>query len=89
MIQARVTESYGVLKCTIRSNRPVLKGFVRIGKGGSAEPYSGDYVVTPAPFAEQTLATKNKLMANDVTVNAIPYYETSNISGITIYIGGK
>lgn len=89
MIQARVTESHGVLKCTIRSNRPSLKGRIRIGKGAAAETYDGEYIVTPMPYESQTLETNNKLMLDDVTVNAIPYYETSNISGITIYIGGE
>lgn len=99
MIRARLQESTGrlkgvifanrpTLKCTIHSNRPVLKGFVNIFRG-SSEIYDGEYVVTPKPFTEQTLETKEKLMADDITVLAIPYYETSNISGITIYIGGE
>lgn len=89
MIQAKVTESHGVLKCTIHSARPSLKGRIRIGKGASAPPYEGEYTITPAPFESQTLETNNKLMHDDVTVLAIPYYETSNVSGITIYIGGE
>jgi hypothetical protein len=35
------------------------------------------------------LETRDKMMINDVTVLEIPYFETSNISGITIYIGGE
>ena len=99
MIRARIQESTGrlkcvifshqpALKCIINSDRPVLKGFVNISRGG-AEIYGGEYVVTPMPFESQTLETKSKLMADDVTVLAIPYYETSNVSGITIYIGGE
>lgn len=99
MIRARLQESTGhlkgvifanrpTLKCTIHDNRPVLKGFVNIFRG-SSEIYDGEYVVTPKPFVEQTLETREKLMINDVTVLSIPYYETSNISGITIYIGGE
>ena len=99
MIRARLQESTGhlkgvifarrpILKCSIHSERPVLKGFVNISRG-NAEIYDGEYVVTPKAFVEQTLETKEKLMADDVTVLAIPYYETSNVSGITIYIGGE
>lgn len=99
MIRAKIQESTGrlkgvlvnknpVLKCTIHSNKPVLKGFVNISTR-SADIYNGEYVVTPAPYNSQTLETKAKLMTDDVTVLAIPYYETSNVSGITIYIGGE
>lgn len=51
------------------------------------EKYAGDYVVTPAPFLEQTLFTNNKLMEDNVVVLEIPYYEVSNISGKTVIIG--
>ena len=49
--------------------------------------YDGAYAVTPAS-SEQTLETTGKTMREDVTVLAIPYFETSNESGITVYIGG-
>lgn len=99
MIRARIQESRAQLKCVINtvtpalkcailSNNPELKGYISISRG-SSEIYDGEYTVTPKPFEEQTLETRSKLMANDVTVLAIPYYETSNISGITIYIGGE
>ena len=99
MIRARIQESTGqlkciifakkpVLKCAIRSERPVLKGHLNISRG-HIDVYDGEYIVTPIPYDSQTLKTQNKVMANDVTVLAIPYYETSNISGITIYIGGE
>lgn len=99
MIRARIQESTGrlkciifakkpELKCTVRSTRPVLKGFVNISRG-NIDIYDGEYIVTPKPYIEQTLETREKVMADDVTVLAIPYYETSNVSGITIYIGGE
>ena len=99
MIRARIQESTGQLKCvifakkpelkcTVHSTRPVLKGFVNISRG-NIDIYDGEYVVTPIPYDSQTLETKDKVMVNDVTVLAIPYYETSNVSGITIYIGGE
>lgn len=52
-----------------------------------AEYYEGAYQVTPR-VNTQVLPTAQKLMADDVTVKAIPYYETSNLSdGETVYIG--
>lgn len=50
------------------------------------EPYTGAYTVTPK-MMEQRLATKQKRMTDDVTVQAIPYYEVSNESGTTVTIG--
>ena len=50
------------------------------------ELYQGDYAVTPKVGA-QTMPTKGKVMGADVTVLAIPIYETSNNSGgNTVYI---
>jgi hypothetical protein len=49
--------------------------------------YEGDYEVTPNT-EEQTLPTSDKRMEDDVTVHAIPYYETTNESGgYTVIIG--
>lgn len=42
--------------------------------------YDGPYTVTPST-QQQTLATTYKTMMQDVTVEEIPYYETSNLSG--------
>ena len=55
--------------------------------GGSALPdYTGEYEITPAIDA-QTLNTKNKTLRDDIEIKEIPYYETSNEYGDTIYIG--
>lgn len=99
MIRARLQESAGtlkgfifaknpVLKCAIHSERPALKCSVGISRK-NVDIYDGEYVVTPMPYEAQILETKAKTMTDDVTVLAIPYYETSNVSGITIYIGGE
>ena len=51
--------------------------------------YEGSYSVTPA-VEEQTLETKEKLMTDNVTIQEIPYYDTSNnAGGTTAYIGGS
>lgn len=53
----------------------------------SGEPYEGEYEVTPKVETETVLPTAQKLLARDVTVHKIPYYEVSNNSGgLTIYI---
>lgn len=46
----------------------------------SYEAYSGAYQVVPK-VVSQTLATANKLMQANVTVEEIPYAEVSNDSG--------
>lgn len=52
------------------------------------EVYRGAYSVEP-DFTEQVLATKNKMLIDDVTVNAIEVQRVSNTSGgKTVYIGG-
>lgn len=50
--------------------------------------YEGDYIITPK-IDSQTMKTKNKKMEDNVTVLAIPYFETSNLTGKTVYIGGE
>lgn len=61
----------------------------KAGSGGGTLPeYTGAYKVTPQAFTDQTLNTKSKSMTDDVTVEKIPVYETSNEYGTTINIGG-
>ncbi len=51
------------------------------------ERFDGSYTVIPA-VAAKSLQTKDRLMSDDVTVTAIPYYEVSNPQGgSTIVIG--
>lgn len=59
-----------------------------IGGGSGRLPYyTGDTVVDPRKV-DQTLATANKSMREDITVNAIYYAETANVGGgNTAYIG--
>ena len=63
----------------------VLHGHVSMPTEFSA--YHGEYEVTPA-IDEQSLATKDKRMLDDVTIQAIPYTEVTNpAGGKTIIIG--
>lgn len=56
-------------------------------RGGSYPDYTGVYEITPTT-EEQTLETRRRVMAENVTVHEIPYYETTNESGgYTVIIG--
>ena len=51
-----------------------------------ANPYTGDYAVTPS-VGGSIMPTKDKYMTQDVTVKPIPYYNVSNpAGGSTVYI---
>ena len=61
---------------------------VTIRGGGGGEPYDGPYIVTPN-FKTQELATKDKLLKDNVTVDPIAVARVENPSGgKTIFIGG-
>ena len=54
---------------------------------GEHETYSGAYTVTPKANEQVVLATANKIMSMNVTVQEVPYSETSNnAGGYTAYI---
>lgn len=54
----------------------------------NSELFEGPYSVTPKVI-DQLLETRNKVMQADVTVFKIPYFQTSNQSGDTVYIGSE
>lgn len=62
---------------------------VRIVHTGGGEPYTGDYTVIPKANEPTVLDTAGKTLAQDVTVTKIPYYETSNPTGDTVYIASE
>ena len=61
-------------------------GSTRVAYVAGGESYEGDYVVIPKADAATVLPTKDKTMQDDVTVQKIPYYETANPTGDTVYI---
>ena len=63
-----------------------IKGTIGYRQCHEVQKYSGSYDVTPRSYA-QTLDTDSKYMEEDVNVRAIPYFETSNEDGTTVYIG--
>jgi hypothetical protein len=63
-----------------------IKDYQQVTVYKDADPYTGSYEVTPKVEA-QTMPTAQKLMAQDVTIKAIPIYNVSNNSGgSTVYI---
>ena len=59
----------------VSTGTPVARNYV------TAEPYQGEYTVTPLAREAVVLPTTNKMLLDDVTVTKVPYYETSNQSG--------
>ena len=56
--------------------------------GDQLEEYAGATSVRPLAWQSTTLATGGKKVANDITVEEIPYYSVSNpFGGETVYIG--
>ena len=70
------------------TNADFLKGALSIPLASEVPTYEGEYEITPKVNA-QTIETRSKTMKDDLTVLAIPYYETSNPTGKTVYIGGE
>lgn len=82
-----IKNQYGVLKGKIRSEISI-SATVRYPIDVCIPTYDGNYQVVPKS-TEQLLSTKDKQMTDDVTIKAIPYFETSNEDGITIFIGSE
>lgn len=61
-------------------------GTITMG-GCGIEEYDGAYEIIPRNHTDQVLDTKGKKMKRDVTVFKVPYWRTSNESGMTVYIG--
>lgn len=85
-----LTAAKGELHGNLSPNKGNLHGTLSAGTVISAEPYEGAYTVRSAVHEAQELPTANKHLVKNITVEKIPYYETSNLSdGITIYIGDE
>lgn len=48
--------------------------------------YSGENVVYPKAFRDTILETSGHKLNNDIVVKEVPYFETSNQNGTTVYI---
>lgn len=77
----------GRLSGSLVGEHHIVHGTLTIPSVIDAQPYTGAYEVTPKAWEEQILETEGKLMADDVTVFRVPYYETINLfDGKTAYI---
>lgn len=72
----------------LSQNNLSMEGVLSILPEIPVENYHGEYTVIPKPFDIVGLKTKGLRMVNDIIVNKIPYYKTSNENGYTVYIGG-
>lgn len=78
-IGAKASLSDMVVEATAELSTPVIAR-------GDFPTYHGPYEVTPT-MEKQILGTKQKALLDNITVNKIPIYETSNLSGgTTVYI---
>ena len=55
----------------------------------STELYTGEYNVVPKAAEEQKLPCAGKKMLKDVDIKAIPFFETANATGTTVYIAAE
>lgn len=53
----------------------------------AVEYYQGPYQAVPKIEAVR-LETKDRYLTEDITIFKIPYWETDNTKGTTVYIGG-
>lgn len=53
------------------------------------DQYTGELTVIPKAYEEQVLRTAFKTMPGDVVVHVVPYWETSNPDGQTVYIASE
>lgn len=58
-------------------------------QAGDYPTYGGPYEVTPKAAEEQVLKTERKVVLHDITVHEVPYWETSNHSGMTAFIASE
>lgn len=70
----------GIIKLPPKLNGKIQKPIKLIGHLqyssyviNDAEIYDGDYVVTPLPFQQQELQTKDKILEENVTVKEMLY----------------
>ena len=95
MVISGSTSGEGAIVGTLTPTQKIAGALQGIGRvvgnitvgGCEIEVYSGDYEVIPKKDVDQVLETSGKKMTDDVTVFAIPYWKTSNESGLTAYIG--
>ena len=86
-VPVKVSTDTLTFKVDVSADRAFAVGMDTAIQAIISERYVGPYEVTPRLY-EQTLATENLTMLNDVTVYEIPITRTTNpIGGLTVLIG--
>ena len=62
---------------------------ISVGNGGASPEYRGEYSITPKAHDDQVVPCKGYRMSDNVTVRKVPYFETSNHDGQTVYIASE
>ena len=74
----------------VKEEEPIKLKISEGGGGGGEYPYyTGEITVTPKVRESVELRTKDTIVLQNITVNEIPYYETSNVKGTTFIVGGN
>lgn len=78
--------SNGMLSGSVKKSDN-MSAVVGIYEGMNPEKYDGEYNFTSTVEGDTVVDTKFKFLRDNITVGKIPYYETSNPTGTTVYIG--
>lgn len=74
----------------VKEEEPIKLKVSEGGGGGGEYPYyTGEITVTPKVRESVELRTKDTIVLQNIIVNEIPYYETSNVKGTTFIVGGN
>lgn len=84
-----VSNESNILSGILHTAAAPLSGDISIPFEIPTDPYEGEYTVASKPFKAKTIPTQGLKMLHDIVVLEIPYYETGNESGYTVYIGGE
>ena len=77
------------LQGSLSTNNILMEGNITIPPEIPTDIYEGEYEIVSKPFETSEIQTQGLKMRENIVVLEIPYYETSNISGYTVYIGGE
>jgi len=68
--------------------KAVLQGTLSAKRNTGGAKYTGSYTARSQADEAYQLPTANRYLTDNITVEKIPYYETSNLAdGLTVYIG--
>lgn len=77
------------LQGNLSADSILMEGIISIPPEIPTDIYEGEYEIVSKPFETSEIQTQGLKMRENIVVLEIPYYETSNVSGYTVYIGGE